>query len=204
MKKTSLFAFLLATFCSCLIISNILAFKVFCFCGFTLPAAVILFPVVYIVNDILAELFDFKQVRKGIFLGFALNLLAVAAYTVAIALPAPDYFTGQEAFALVLGNSARVLCASFAAYLVGSVLNAFIMDRMKRTGGRKLMLRCVLSTLAGESADACIFITIAFIGTMPMQSLLQMMVLQAAFKTLYEVVCFPVTKLLIGKMKKYA
>lgn len=202
LSKDQLFTGLIAAFCTCLIISNILAFKVFDFFGMALPAAVILFPVVYIINDIMAEIYDFKRVRRGIFLGFFLNLLAVLAYSVAIALPTPSFFTGSEAFALVLGNSIRVLTASFSAYLAGSLLNAWIMSKMKNTGSKRLMLRCVLSTLVGETVDAGIFITIAFAGTMPIPSLLQMVVLQAAFKTVYEIVCFPATKLLTGKIKK--
>ena len=202
LTKENLFSGLLATFSGCLIISNILAFKVVDFFGMTLPAAVILFPVVYIVNDMMAELYDFKRVRRGIFFGFGLNLLAVLAYSVAIILPSPSFFTGGEAFALVLGNSARMLIASFSAYLAGSILNAWIMVKMRNTGSNKLMLRCILSTLAGETVDASVFITIAFIGTMSVTSLIQTIALQAAFKTIYEIVCFPATKLLIGRVKK--
>lgn len=201
MKKDKLFPYLLATFCTCLIVSNVLAFKVFQVFSITLPAAVILFPIVYIINDVMAEIYDFKQVRRGIFLGFALNLLAVAAYTVAIALPSPSFFEGADAFRMVLSNSGRVLIASFAAYLVGSVMNAWIMAKMKATGSRKLMLRCVLSTLVGETLDATIFISVTFAGTMPTSSLVTMVIAQAMFKTLYEIVCYPVTRAVILKIK---
>lgn len=202
--KTHVLQSLTGAFIACLLISNILAAKTFTLGGVVLPTAVIVFPFVYIVNDVLAEVYGFKRARAVILLGFALNAFAVLAYTVAIALPAPAYGAdGAEAFALVLGSTWRLLLASFAAYLVGSLVNAAVMERMKKadTGGRFLMLRCVLSTLIGEGLDACIFISIAFIGTMPAGDLLVMIGAQAAFKTLYEVAVYPVTRCVIKKVE---
>ena len=198
--KNNLFAVLSGVFCACLIISNILAFKTFTIGAITLPTAVIIFPIVYITNDMLAELFGFKKARMVIFAGFILNLLAVIAYSVAIWLPAPDYFTGQEAFKTVLSNAPRVLVASMSAYIVGSLVNAKIMQVMKNNS--KLFSRCVLSTLCGEGLDALIFITIAFYGTMPVLSLFIMIISQAIFKTVYEIIVFPITNKLINKAKK--
>jgi uncharacterized integral membrane protein (TIGR00697 family) len=189
---------LLATYCACLIISNVLASKVFLLGPFTLPCAVIIFPVVYILNDMMAELFPFHKVRAGIFMAFALNLLAVVCYEIAIYLPG----VGENVFAQVLGNSWRVLIASFLAYLVGSNLNAWIMHVQHfRNGDKKLFARCILSTIVGEFADAVIFIGIAFFGTMPVTALLQMILAQASFKILYEVVAFPLTNIVIKKAK---
>lgn len=96
-----------------------------------LPCAVIIFPVVYIVNDVLAEIYGYKKARKVIFLGFLLNLLAIICYQISIMLPAPVYFTGSEAFATVLGNTSRVLLASFTAYIIGSLVNAYLMTYLK-------------------------------------------------------------------------
>lgn len=199
MKKNDVFAILSGVFCASLIVSNILAFKTFEVFQIVLPTAVILFPIVYITNDVLAEVFGYPKARQVILTGFCINLVAVLVYNAAIALPAPAYFTGQEAFRAVLGNTLRVLAASMAAYLVGSLANARIMEQMKN--GKSLMGRCVLSTLIGESLDALIFITIAFAGTMPMQELLQMVIAQAAFKTIYEILFYPITKKVICKVK---
>lgn len=193
--KNDFYALLSGVFCACLIISNVLAFKTFSFFGVTLPTAVLVFPIVYICNDAMTEIFGFKNARKIIFTAFAMNLVAVLAYSIAIALPYPVYFAGQEAFATVLGNSFRVLCASLTAYIVGSLTNAKVMDTMKGNSG--LMSRCVLSTLAGEGLDAFIFISIAFIGTMPITDLAVMIIAQALFKTAYEAVVFPITKRVI-------
>lgn len=200
-NQNNLYAILTGVFCASLIISNILAFKTFCFGPVVLPAAVIVFPIVYIVNDTMTELFGFKKARATIMTGFMMNAIAVISYTVAIKLPYPEYFTGQDGFSLVLGNSARVLAASMLAYIVGSLCNAKVMDRMRN--GKSLMARCVLSTFVGEGLDAIIFITIAFFGTMPVAQLTQMIVAQAVFKTVYEIVVFPITKTIINKSKEF-
>ena len=199
MTKTNLYAVLSGIFCAGLIISNILAFKTFTIGSITLPTAVIIFPIVYIVNDTLTEIFGYKKARMTIFTAFAMNIIAVLAYNAAITLPYPVYFTGQEAFAAVLSNSLRVLVASMLAYIVGSLVNAKVMAKMKNNS--RLMTRCVLSTLCGEGLDACIFISIAFIGTMPVSQLIIMVLAQAIFKTAYEIVVYPLTSTVIKKAR---
>lgn len=203
--KTQLYQVLTGVFVACLLISNILASKTFTLGNFILPTAVIIFPIVYIVNDVLAEIFGYKKTRNVVYLGFILNALAVGAYSIAILLPAPVFATeGAEAFALVLGSTWRLLLASFSAYLIGSLVNAKIMVKLKEKSENKLMFRCVLSTLFGEGIDALIFITIAFVGTMPVQDLLIMIIAQATFKTLFEVVFYPITRVVIGRIKTLA
>lgn len=202
-NKVQLYSMLTGVFVACLLISNVMSAKTFEVGNVVLPCAVVLFPIVYIVNDVMAEIYGFKKARNIIFLGFALNALAVVAYSIAIALPAPAYAAeGAAAFAATLGSTWRILAASFAAYLVGSLVNAGIMVRMKERLRKYLMLRCVLSTLIGEGIDAVIFITIAFIGTMPLETLLIMIAAQAAFKTLFEVVFYPLTRAVIKKVEQ--
>ncbi len=187
-----------ALYCGCLIVSNTIAGKTFDFFGIaSLPCAVVIFPIVYIVNDMLTEVYGFKCARTVILTGFAANLIAVVAFSAAIALPGSEFFANQDAFSAVLGNTPRMLIASFAAYLIGSFANAKIMELMKRWDDDKLMLRCVVSTLAGETLDATVFITIGFAGTMPVEALLAMVVAQAAFKTVYEVIVYPLTRKVI-------
>ena len=202
-NKTQLYSILTGVFVACLLISNVLSAKTFTLGSVVLPTAVIIFPVVYIVNDVMAEIYGFRKATKIILLGFALNLLAVVAYSIAIALPAPVFAAeGAAAFAMTLGSTWRVLIASFAAYLVGSLVNAGVMVRMKERLHKHLMLRCVLSTLLGEGIDAIIFITIAFAGTMPWESLLVMIAAQAAFKTAFEVVFYPLTRSVIKRVEQ--
>lgn len=206
MKKTTftkadLYQLLTGVFVGALIISNVLASRTFELLGITLPSAVIIFPVVYIINDVMAEVFGYNKTKRVIFLGFAVNILAVICYSIAIKLPAPIFATDiAEAFAVTLGSTWRVLLASFSAYIVGSLVNAKVMERMKQ--GKSLMARCVLSTLIGEGLDALIFITIAFAGTMDLTTLSIMIVSQAMFKTVFEIVVYPLTKLTVNKVKQ--
>ena len=201
LTKTDLYAFLVGIFCAGLIISNIIASKTFEFFWITLPCGVIIFPLIYIVNDVLAECYGFKKARRAIYLGFFMNLIAVICYNVTMFLPAPAYFTGDSAFHTVLGSTLRLLVASFAAYLIGSLINAKLMVYLKGKYENKLFFRCISSTFAGEGMDALIFITIGFLGTMPVSALLTMIVAQALFKTAYEVVVYPLTRHVIHNVK---
>ena len=204
MKKTKFLQILTAVFVGCLLITNIMAAKTFTLGSVVLPTAVVIFPVVYIINDVLAEVYGYAEAKRVIWLGFAVNAFAVMAYAIGIALPAPEYATETAAaFAAVLGSTGRMLLASFVAYLVGSLINAKVMVLMKDRSEDKLMLRCVASTAVGEGMDALLFISIAFYGTMPLSTLGIMIISQAAFKTIYEIISYPVTRVVINKVKAF-
>lgn len=204
MKTTRTFTALSILFVTCLLVSNVLACKMISVWVLTLPAAVIIFPISYIVNDAISELYGFQKAKFTIYAGFIMNAIMVLAFTIASAIPAPVWWENQEAFEAILGNTGRVLLASFIAYLVGSLLNSKVMVAMrdKAQNGKGLFLRCITSTLVGETVDACIFISIAFFGTMDGKSLLTMIVSQAAFKVVYEIVIYPITRIVIGKLKE--
>lgn len=201
--KNELFVIVSALFVGCLLIANVLASKTFAIGSIVLPCAVILFPIVYITNDVLAEVFGFTKARRVIITGFAINVLAVIAYQVAILLPSPVFAVeAGDAFAAVLGSTPRILLGSLAAYLVGSLLNAKVMQKLKDRFPKLLMFRCIFSTIVGEGLDALIFISIAFYGTMPLTALITMIISQATFKVVYEIICYPATKLVINKCKQ--
>ena len=202
MTKTELYAILTGIFTSSLIVSNIIAGKTFDFFSFTLPCGVVIFPVIYIVNDVLAEIYGYEKARKVILLGFFMNLVAVICYQITILLPAPAFFENSEAFSIVLGSTFRLLVASFAAYLAGSLVNAKVMVYLKKWDENKLFFRCIVSTLFGEGLDAIVFIFIGFLGTMPLEALLLMIVAQALFKTVYEIIVYPLTRTVIFKVRK--
>lgn len=202
MTKTELYAILTGIFTASLIVSNIIAGKTFDFFSFTLPCGVVIFPVIYIVNDILAEIYGYEKARKVILLGFFMNLVAVICYQITILLPAPAFFENSEAFSIVLGSTFRLLVASFAAYLAGSLVNAKVMVYLKKWDENKLFFRCIVSTLFGEGLDAIVFIFIGFLGTMPLEALLLMIVAQALFKTVYEIIVYPLTRTVIFKVRK--
>lgn len=201
LTKTELYAMLTGVFTASLIISNIIAGKTFDFFSVVLPCGVIIFPIIYIVNDVLAEVYGYEKARKVILLGFLMNLVAVICYNITILLPAPVFFENSDAFGVVLGSTLRLLIASFIAYLAGSLVNAKLMVVLKKWNEEKLFFRCILSTLFGEGLDAIIFITIGFLGTMPVEALIIMIVAQALFKTVYEMIVYPLTRYVIGSVK---
>ena len=196
LTKTDLYAILTGVFTACMIVSNIIAGKTFDFFSFVLPCGVVIFPIVYVVNDVLAEIYGYEKARRVIILGFFMNLIAVICYNITIWLPAPVFFENSEAFSVVLGSTFRLLIAGFAAYLVGSLVNARLMVYLKKWDEKKLFVRCILSTLFGEGMDALIFIT------MPTDALIVMIVAQALFKTAYEIIVYPLTKVVIVRVRE--
>jgi uncharacterized integral membrane protein (TIGR00697 family) len=205
MKREVSVLFMLAgiLFATCLLISNILATKILLIGPWAAPAGVLIFPIAYILNDVITEVWGFAKARLIIWTGFAVNILAVLFFTVGIVIPGAPFWQNQEAFATVLGNTPRIVVASLSAYLIGSFLNAYVMSRMKvATGGKGFSLRAIVSTLVGESADSLIFITIAFAGVFPAGVLITMIFTQAMLKTVYEILILPVTIWLVNLVKR--
>lgn len=205
MKNKVSVLFMLAgiLFAACLLVSNILASKIMMVGPWSAPAGVLVFPLAYIINDVIAEVWGYRKARLIIWAGFGVNLLAVLFFSLGIvATPAP-FYGAQEAFSAVLGNTPRIVAASLLAYLVGSFLNAYIMSRFKvLTRGKGFSLRAIVSTLAGEGADSLIFITVAFAGVFPAGVLFTMVLTQAIIKTVYEIAVLPLTVWVVGKVKK--
>lgn len=189
-------------FCVALVVSNIIAGKLVSIGAHVLPAAVFLFPVVYIIGDVIPEVFGIKMARHVILLGFITNLIAVGFYLLTIALPYPDFWGGQTSFEGVLGSTPRILLASFAGYLLGANANASIFALIKKkTGERWLFLRTIGSTIVGEYLDSIVFITIAFVGGLPARELFTMAFVQGSFKILYEVAVTPMTYWVVDKVR---
>ena len=199
-SQMELYPIITALFCGCLIISNILASKTFSLYDIILPCGVVIFPLVYIVGDVLTEIYGFKLAKRTIYLGFIINLIAVIAYQIAIFLPGTDLAT-SNAFNIILGSTPRILIASLISYLVGSYVNAYFMKILKERYTNYLFARCSISTLFGEGLDAIIFITIAFAGLMPNEVLITMIICQGAFKIIYEIIVYPITRTVINWIK---
>jgi len=198
-----LFVGLTSLFVTCLLISNIIASKLMQVGGIVLPSAVILFPVTYILADVFTEVYGFKKTRMVIWIGFAANAFMSLVFLIVIALPHPSFFANQAAYATVLGSTPRVLAASLAGYWAGEFSNSIVLSVLKKaTKGRYLWTRTISSTIVGEGLDTILFISIAFVGTMPSPALLQMMLAQYLFKVSYEVVCTPLTYLVVGFIKR--
>ena len=190
-------------FCICLVAANFLEAKVIALGPFAVTAGMLVFPLSYIINDCIAEVWGFKKARLIIWMGFLMNFMVVALGQIAVMIPAAPFWEGEESFNFVFGLAPRIAAASLVAFLVGSFLNAYVMSRMKLLSkGRHFSLRAVVSTLAGESADSIIFFPIAFAGLMPAGELLKMMAVQAVLKTVYEILVLPVTVRVVKYMKR--
>jgi len=186
-----------------LLISNILSVKLFSIGKLILPSSAILFPITYIIGDVIAEIYGYKKSRFVIILGFICNALMVILFTMAIALPSAETWTAQEAFKTILGTTPRVFVASLSAFLVGSLSNARTMNFIKKkTNGRWLWMRTIGSTIVGELLDTLIFVLIAFTGTASTEVLITMIISQFTWKVAYEILSTPLTYLVINKYKK--
>ncbi len=205
MKNSVTVTFMLTgiLFTACLIIANIIAVKIVEVGPLALPASILIFPVTYILNDVIAEVWGFKKARLIIWSGLAMNALMALFFWLSIVLPSASFWGDQEPYARILGSTPRLVAASFAAYLTGSFLNAFVMSRMKVFHkGKHFGVRAVLSTVVGETADSFIFITVAFLGIFEPNALLLMIGTQVVLKTLYEIIALPVTSRVVKWFKR--
>jgi uncharacterized integral membrane protein (TIGR00697 family) len=205
MKKSVsvLFMFAGILFAICLLISNILATKIILLGSWSAPAGVLVFPIAYIINDVIVEVWGYQKARLIIWFGFAMNIFALLFFSLAIIVPAAPFWKDQEAFATILGSTPRIITASLLAYLIGSFLNAYVMSKVKVVmKGKGFSLRAILSTLIGETGDSMIFITIAFAGNLPVSVLIVMIFTQACIKTVYEIIILPVTILIVKWIKQ--
>jgi len=187
----------------CLIAANLLETKVIQVGSLTVTAGLLVFPISYIINDCIAEVWGFKKARLIIWSGFAMNFFVVALGLIAVAIPAAPFWEGEEHFDFVFGMAPRIVAASLMAFLVGSFLNAYVMSKMKvASRGRHFSARAILSTLVGETADSLIFFPVAFGGIIAWRELLIMMCIQIILKSMYEVIILPVTIRVVKAIKK--
>ena len=201
LRLSPTFMVVTALFVTCLITANIIAVKLVVIFGHVLPAAIIIFPLSYIIGDILTEVYGYRQARAVIWLGFLCNLVAVAAIWVGGFMTPASFWGGQEAYDSILGYTPRLLMASFAAYLVGEFANSTILAKMKIwTQGRWLWSRTISSTIVGQGLDSAVFITLAFAGGEV--ALVRLILTQWTAKVIYEAAATPLTYLLVGWIKR--
>ena len=187
----------------CLIAANLLETKVIQIGSLTVTAGLLVFPISYIINDCIAEVWGFKKARLIIWSGFAMNFFVVALGLIAVAIPAAPFWEGEEHFDFVFGMAPRIVAASLMAFLVGAFLNAYVTSKMKvASQGRNFSARVIWSTVVGETADSLIFFPVAFGGVIAWKELLIMMGIQIVLKSLYEVMILPVTIRVVKAIKK--
>ena len=187
----------------CLIASNLFETKLFMAGQMALTGGVIIFPVSYIINDCLVEVYGYRKARLVIWTGFLMNFFVVAMAQIVRILPAAPFWDGGPHFDYVFAMAPRVTVASMLAFFCGSTVNAWIMSRMKvASHGRRFSVRAVVSSLGGEMVDSLIFFPIAFWG-LGAGEMLSLMASQVILKTLYEVIILPVTSMVVRNLKKF-
>ncbi len=191
-------------FCVCLIASNVLETKQIAIGSLSLTGGLIVFPVSYIINDVVCEVWGYGKARLLIWTGFAMNFFFVAVGVVCDALPAAPYWSHDAGFHAIFGLAPRIAAASFVAFIVGSFANAYVMSVMKiRDGGKRFSVRAILSSVVGESCDSIIFFPLAFGGVVPASELPWLMLWQIFLKTVYEIIVLPVTIRVVRVTKKH-
>ena len=199
----SYYPLIVGIFVGILIISNIAATTLITYGPLILDGGAFLFPLAYVIGDILSEVYGFRAAKRAILLGFAMAILAALTFYVVQISPSPAEYTNQEAYEAVLGFVPRIVLASVSGYLAGQLLNSYVLVKIKeRTKEKHLWARLIGSTVVGELADTLVFCTIAFYGIITGAEFANYVIVGYVYKTLLEVVLLPITYPLIGYIKR--
>lgn len=201
MKKIEIEKYLFGIYCAGIIIQNILATKNIDITIFTVTTGILVSPLVFIIQDIQTEVYGYKKAKKMIILGYLMNFIAIMLYSFSILIPSSSTYTNQAAFTTILGTTPRIAVASFIAYMIGALINSKVMENMKIRHEKNLFFRAISSTVVGQFIDNMLFAVIAFIGILPTQAIISMIVGGTLFEIIYEVIFYPITKKLIQKIK---
>ena len=208
MKKASAlryrhFDILLALFVALLLISNIAATKLLAIGPFIMDGGAILFPLTYIIGDVLAEVYGLKAAKRAIFTAFGVSVLAALTFLAVQYLPGAPEYTNQAAFEAVLGFVPQIVIASLAAFLAGQFINAYVLIKIKERWGEKhLWARLIGSTIAGQLVDTIIFCTVAFYGIITGWSFINYVLVGVAYKVAVEIILLPVTYRVVAIIKR--
>jgi uncharacterized integral membrane protein (TIGR00697 family) len=168
-------------------------------------AGILFFPISYLIDDVLTEVYGYARARRAIWAGFAaLAFMALMEWTV-VHLPVASGWTGQEAYERVFGSGWRIIVASMSAFFVGDFVESAVMAKLKIwSRGRHLWMRFWGSTVVGEGFDSLIFYPLAFYGMTdwPLSALAEVMLSQFILKVSWEVLLTPVTYAVVGWLKR--
>ena len=199
-----LFMLFCMLFCVCLITANVLETKQMAFGPISITGGLIVFPVSYIINDCVCEVWGYRKTRLLIWLGFCMNVLFVMFGALCDAIPGASYWDNEAGFHAIFGLAPRIAAASFVAFVVGSFANAYVMSRMKVSSqGKNFSLRAIMSTIFGETADSLIFFPLALGGVVPTEELPVLILSQIVLKTLYEIIVLPITIQVVKYTKRH-
>lgn len=197
------FSVILAVYVAALLISNIAATKLVALGPLILDGGAVLFPLVYIFDDVMTEVYGYRRARRAIWTAFGVMLLAIGCFTLVRYLPAAAEYHDQAAYEAVLGFFPQIVVASLLAFLTGSFLNSYIVAKLKvAMKGRQLWLRLLGSTVVGSLFDTVIFCVVAFGGQLTGGGLLNYIAVGLGFKLAVEVVCLPLTYRVIAALKR--
>ena len=203
-RVSVLFLIMSMLFTVCLLTANLLGTKQIALGPISVTGGLLIFPVSYIINDCVCEVWGYNRARLLIWLGFFMNFFFVAVCALCDAIPGAPYWDNDAGFHAIFGLAPRIALASFLAFVAGSFINAYVMSRMKvMSQGRHFSLRAILSTIFGESADSLIFFPLAFYGVIPSSELPLLMLWQVVLKTSYEIVALPLTYRVVAWVKHY-
>ena len=201
--KSKYFLYIAIAFVALLMISNTVAVKLIGVGPFVFSGAIFIFPLTYIFGDILTEVYGYRATRKIIWSAFVALIVMSLAYVFVQNLPSASFWTGQEAYATILGFVPRIVAGSIIAFFLGEFCNSFVLSRMKVwMNGKSLWMRTIGSTIVGEGVDTIVFVLIAFYGTLPLAALFTIIWSGYLFKVGYEVIATPITYLIVGWLKK--
>ncbi|MDA0274359.1 MAG: queuosine precursor transporter [Actinobacteria bacterium] len=203
-SSKSLFPIIAAVFVALLLLSNISAVKLIEFGPLITDGGLFLFPLVYIVGDVLTEVYGFKAAKRVIYTGFAIGVLAAFTYYLVQIAPPAASWENQAAFESILGFVPQIVIASVLAFLAGQLLNSWVLVKVKaKTNEKKLWLRLISSTAVGQLADTVVFTMIASLGRLSFDEFLNYLVVGYLYKTLIEVLLLPITYRVIARVKAH-
>ncbi len=186
-----------------LLTANVIGEKPLVFGPVILPAGLLLFPMTYLLGDVITELYGFAQSRRVIWMGMLCNLFMALMCRIAISLPADISWTHHEAYAQILGSSSRLMVISVTTYFLGELSNAYIVSGLKRKmQGRFFWARALCGSWVGEFIETSLFMPLAFYGRIPNEQLLKMAVFYYCFKVAYALCAMPFANQLVRALKK--
>jgi uncharacterized integral membrane protein (TIGR00697 family) len=200
----SYYPIIAAIFCALLLISNIGATKFIDFGPIKTDGGAFLFPLTYILGDVMTEVYGYRAARRIIFTGFGIGILAGLTFWLIQISPAAASWQNQAAFESILGFVPQIVTASVVAFLLGQLSNSWTLVWIKRrTQGNKLWARLIGSTIVGEFVDTFIFTLIASLGRLNFEEFLNYLATGYVYKTLFEVILLPITYRVIAFVKRH-
>ncbi|MBP9816943.1 MAG: queuosine precursor transporter [Candidatus Pacebacteria bacterium] len=203
LSRSRYLIYLAVAFVAVLMISNTTAGKVIAIGPLAVSGALIIFPLSYILGDVLTEVYGYRAARKVVWSGFAALVLMSLAYWIIQILPSAAFWENQAAYEVILGAVPRITLASMIAYFCGEFVNSYVLSRMKVwMNGKQLWMRTIASTIAGEGIDTVLFMFVAFAGVLPLAAIFILILSEYAIKVAYEVAATPITYKVIGWLKR--